>query len=235
MTQAAAAAAPATATGPISADRVSGFIARVLLLMAAGLAVTGVVAFWVSQQAQLMFRMLTEPWLVFGLFIAQIALVVFLSARVMKMSAGAAALTFLLYAALTGVTISGIFLYYAQEQIYTVFFLAAGTFLVSGGVGLVVKRDLAGAGPILMMLLLGWLLAWIVSWFVPSEFFNWTLNMVGIAIFVGLTAWDMNQLKQIAQRLDDHPARGGLVVIGALKLYLDFINLFLLMLRAANR
>lgn len=233
MSQSAAAVAPAPQA--VSASRVSVFIAQVLLLMSLGLAITGVVAFWVSQQAQLMFRMLTEPWLVFGLFIVQIGLVVFLSARVMKMSTGAAAFTFLLYAALTGVTLSSIFIYYAQEQIYTVFFLAAGTFLISGGVGLVVKKDMAGAGPILMMLLLGWLLAWIVSWFVPGEYFNWTLNMVGIAIFVGLTAWDMNQLKILGNQIDDHPAKGGLIVIGALKLYLDFINLFLLMLRAANR
>jgi FtsH-binding integral membrane protein len=103
-------------------------------------------------------------------------------------------------------------------------------------VGFVIKIDLAKTGGILFMLLCGWMLAWFFSFFFyPNSNFNWTLNFIGIALFVGLTAWDTAALKAMALQLDDHPARGGLMVLGALKLYLDFINLFLLMLRASNR
>ncbi|NJN54558.1 MAG: Bax inhibitor-1/YccA family protein [Anaerolineae bacterium] len=148
----------------------------------------------------------------------------------------AAALLFLVYAALTGLTLSTIFLVYSQAQISSVFWITAGTFLITSLVGFVIKIDLAKTGGILFMLLCGWSLAWIMSFiFWPDSNFNWTLNFVGIALFVGLTAWDTAALKVMAQQLDTHPARGGLMVLGALKLYLDFINLFLLLLRASNR
>jgi FtsH-binding integral membrane protein len=99
---------------------------------------------------------------------------------------------------------------------------------------------MSGAGHFLFMLLLGWTLAWMASWFFswfvgPLTTANWALNYIGIAIFVGLTAWDTQQLKLIGQRVGDSPAAGGLVIIGALKLYLDYINLFLLILRASSR
>ena len=100
---------------------------------------------------------------------------------------------------------------------------------------------MSGAGHFIFMLLLGWFLAWLASWLIgwitgeALTNLNWALNYIGIAIFVGLTAWDTQQLKKIGRQYGDHPAGGGLVVIGALKLYLDYINLFLLMLRASNR
>jgi FtsH-binding integral membrane protein len=105
---------------------------------------------------------------------------------------------------------------------------------VSGGVDLALKRDLSAAGGLLTMLLLGWLLAWCVSIFFPASRANWLLSMVGVALFVGLTAWDMQRLKQLAMQLGDR-APGAFVVNGALALYLDFINLFLLLLRASRR
>ena len=108
-------------------------------------------------------------------------------------------------------------------------------FFLMSLVGLIIKRDMSGAGNVLLMLLLGWMFAWFLSFFFFSSNFNWLLNFVGIALFAGLTAYDTQRLKQIGQQIDNHPARGGLVVIGALSLYLDFINLFLLLLRAANR
>jgi FtsH-binding integral membrane protein len=158
----------------------------------------------------------------------------------MSMSTGAAALMFLLYAALVGLSLSSIFLLYSQEQIYSVFFITSATFLVTSVVGLVIKKDMSGAGHFLFMLLTGWILAWFASWlfswlFTPLDNLNWALNYIGIAIFVGLTAWDTQQLKKLGQQIGSSSARGGLVVIGALKLYLDYINLFLLMLRASNR
>jgi hypothetical protein len=227
--------AQSAAVTPTSEAKVNSFLAKVYLLMFVGLAVTGAISLWVSENLQFQYRLFTEPWLGWGLLILQIIVVVFLSARVMSMSPGASALLFLFYAALVGLSLSSIFLLYSQEQIYSVFFLTSGTFLVSGLVGLLIKRDMSGAGNFLFMLLAGWALAWFISWLFPLNNLNWALNYLGIAIFVGLTAWDTQQLKKIGQQVGNHPAGGGLVVIGALKLYLDYINLFLLMLRASRR
>jgi FtsH-binding integral membrane protein len=234
--------ATATApTAPAAEVKVNTFLAQVYLLMFVGLAITGVVSYFVSEVTAFETRLVTNPWLGWGLLILQIIVVAFLSARVMNMPTGAAALLFLLYAALVGLSLSAIFLLYSKDQIYTVFFITSATFLVTGLVGLVIKKDMSGAGHFLFMLLTGWFLAWLASWLfslltgqVLSNV-NWALNYIGIAIFVGLTAWDTQQLKKIGQQIGSHPARGGLVVIGALKLYLDYINLFLLILRASSR
>lgn len=220
----------------VSDTRVARFMAQVYFMMSIGLLVTALVSTWVATNLQLLWRINTNPWIGFGLFIIQIILVVALSAKVMDMNVGAAAILFLLYAALTGLTISSIFLVYSNQQIASVFWITAGTFFVTSIVGFVIKIDLAKTGGILFMLLCGWTLAWFFSFFFwPNSNFNWGLNFLGIALFVGLTAWDTASLKQIAQQMDTHPARGGLIVIGALKLYLDFINLFLLILRASSR
>ncbi len=218
-----------------SSPAVSRFIAQVYLVMSLGLVVTALVAGWTTGNMNLMIRVATNPWLAWGLFILQIIIVAALSGAVMRMNAGVAFLLFVLYAALTGVTLSTLFLVYTKEEIASVFWFTAGTFLLTSLVGLVTKRDLSGAGNVLLMLLIGWMLAWVVSWFFPSSGFNWALNFIGIALFVGLTAYDTNRLKQIGAQVDSHPARGGLVVVGALALYLDFINLFLLLLRASRR
>lgn len=233
--------AQTTAVKSTSEARVNTFLAQVYLLMFVGMAVTGVMSLWVSENLRFQTRLFTNPWLGWGLFILQIIVVAVLAARVMSMSTGAATLLFLLYAALTGVTLSSIFLLYSNEQIYSVFFITSATFLVTSIVGLLIKKDMSGGGHFLFMLLTGWLLAWMASWLFQWLFrvdfsnVNWALNYIGIAIFVGLTAWDTQQLKKIGQQIGSHPARGGLMVIGALKLYLDYINLFLLLLRASNR
>jgi len=227
--------AQATAAAPVSETKINTFMAQVYLLMSVGLAVTGLVAYWASNDQQFLVNLYTKPWFAFGLFILQIVLVVVLSARVMTMSPGAAALLFLFYAAVTGLALTSIFLIYSDEQIYSVFLLTSGVFLVTSLVGIVLKRDMSSAGNYIFMILLGWMLMWFLSWLFNFSTFNWALNFIGIAIFVALTAWDAQQLKKIGQQIGSHPARGGLVVIGALKLYLDYINLFLLMLRASNR
>ena len=227
--------AQATAAAPVSETKINTFMAQVYLLMSVGLAITGLVAYWASNDQQFLVNLYTKPWFAFGLFILQIVLVVVLSARVMTMSPGAAALLFLFYAAVTGLALTSIFLIYSDEQIYSVFLLTSGVFLVTSLVGIVLKKDMSSAGNYIFMILLGWMLMWFLSWLFNFSTFNWALNFIGIAIFVALTAWDAQQLKKIGQQIGSHPARGGLVVIGALKLYLDYINLFLLMLRASNR
>lgn len=228
--------ARASITGTVSETRVNRFIAQVYLVMALGLVVTALVSTWVSTNLNLLLRINTNPWIAFGLFIIQIVIVVAVSASVMRMNPGVAALLFFVYSALTGLTISAIFLIYSSQQIATVFWITAGTFLVTSLVGFVINIDLEKTGGVLFMLLLGWTLAWMFSlFFFPNSTFNWTLNFLGIALFVGLTAYDTAVLKEMGQQLDSHPARGGLIVLGALKLYLDFINLFLLLLRASRR
>jgi len=228
--------AQAAAVGTVSEARVNSFIAQVFLVMSIGLLITALVATTVTTRIEFLIRMATSPWIPFGLFIIQIIVVVAISGAVMRMSAGLALLLFIFYSALTGVTISTIFLVYTQEQIATVFWITAGTFLLTSIIGLVLKRDLSSSGSLLMMLLIGWVIAWTISIiFFPSGTFNWMLNFIGIALFVGLTAYSTNMLKQMGQQLDAHPARGGLIVLGALNLYLNFINLFLLLLRVSSR
>ncbi len=224
-----------TAVAPASELRINRFLAQVYLVMSLGLLVTALTSTWVSTNLRLLIRINTNPWFAFGLFIVQIIIVVALSAAVMRLSPAMAFLLFLFYSALTGVTISSIFLVYSQEQIASVFWITAGTFFLTSLVGLVLKRDLSGAGNVLLMLLLGWIIAWFFSFLFALSNFNWLLTFAGIALFVGLTAYDTQKLKQIGQQLGSHPAGNGLVVMGALALYLDFINLFLLLLRASRR
>lgn len=228
--------AQATAVAPASEARVNSFVAQVFLVMSIGLLVTALVSTWVSTNLNLLIRINLNPWIPFGLFIVQIIVVVAISGAVMRMSPAVAGLLFLFYSALTGLTISSIFLIYTNEQIATVFWITAGTFLVTSLIGLGLKRDLSSSGSLLMMLLLGWIIAWTFSIiFFRNATFNWMLNFIGIALFVGLTAYSANMLKQMGRQLDSHPARGGLVILGALNLYLNFINLFLLLLRVSKR
>ena len=230
----------AVATAPATEVRMNAFLSRVYLLMFVGLAITGVVSYWVSENMQFQTRLFTNPWVGWGIFIIQIIVVVALSARINQMNSGAAALLFFLYAALVGVSLSSIFLLYSKDQIYSTFFITSATFLVTSLVGMLIKKDMSSGGYYLFMLLTGWILAWIASWLFtwlggPLSNLNWALNYAGIAIFVGLTAWDTQQLKKIGMQYGTNQARSGLAVIGALKLYLDYINLFLLILQAKNR
>ena len=227
--------AQAVAVRPASQARVNSFIAQVYLVMTLGLLVTGFVTQWVYSNKDFLLRIATSPWLAFGIFIIQIMIVVALSAAVMRLSPAVAFLLFVLYSGVTGLMLSTIFIYYGKALVSSVFWFSAATFFLAGLVGLVTKRDLSSHGMVLFMLLAGWSVAWIISWFFPYSSFGWAMNYIGIALFVGLAAWDANALKQVGAQVESHPARGGLVVIGALKLYLDFINLFLLMLRAASR
>jgi len=223
------------AVEPVTEIAVSRFLARVYLLMSLGLVVTALVATGVSANQLLLLRVAADPWFAFGLFLVQIFIVVALAGAVTRMNATVAGLIFFLYSALTGLSISSIFLVYSQESIAYVFWITAGTFFVTSLFGLLLKRDLSASGNVLFMLLLGWTIAWSFSWLFPLSDVNWLLTFVGIALFVGLTAYDTQRLKALGAQLGSHPAGGGLAVIGALTLYLDFINLFLLLLRTRRR
>jgi uncharacterized protein len=216
--------------------RFNRFLALVYLVMAVGMAITAWVATSVSSNEELMKRILFDPWFTFGLFMLQIIVVVWLSAAVMRMSAGLAFLLFLFYSALTGLALSSIFIYYSQSTIAYTFWVAAGMFLFSSIVGFFIKGDMSGVGRFLMLSLLGWLFGWIFVLFFPfSPGLNQAMNFTGILLFAGLTVWDTNRLKQLSTQLEGKQGMGGLVVIGALALYLDFINLFLLLLRTSRR
>jgi FtsH-binding integral membrane protein len=216
--------------------RFNRFLASVYLVMALGMAITAFVATSVSSNPAMMKRILFDPWFVFGLFMLQIIIVVWLSAAVMRMSSGLALILFLLYSALTGLSLSSIFIYYSQSTIAYTFWVAAGMFLFSGIVGMFIKADLSGIGRFLMLALLGWMFGWIFVWIFPfSPGLNQAMNFSGILLFAGLTVWDTNRLKQISTQLEGKQGTGGLVIIGALTLYLDFINLFLLLLRTSRR
>lgn len=225
-----------TMTGATSEVRFNRFLALVYLVMAAGMVVTAWVATAVSSNEALIKQILFNPWFVFGIFMLQIIVVVWLSAAVMRMSPAAAFLLFLIYSALTGLAISSIFIYYSQSTIAYTFWVTAGMFFFGSIVGLFIKGDMSGIGRFLMLALLGWLFGWIFVLFFPfSPGLNQAMNFTGILLFAGLTVYDTNRLKQLSVELEGKQGMGGLVVIGALALYLDFINLFLLLLRTSRR
>ena len=197
--------AQAGTVSTVSESRINTFMGQVYLLMSVGMVITALVASWVTNSLSLQYALISRPMLSFGLFIFQVIIVVALSAAVMRLSPAVAALLFLLYAALTGLVISSIFLVYSEEQIASVFWVSAGMFLLMSLVGLITKRDLSGAGGILLMLLLGWIVAWFFSFLFNLPDVNWALTFIGIALFAGLTARDTQRLKQMGQLLDEHP------------------------------
>jgi uncharacterized protein len=223
-----------TAAPTISAVKFNRFLAGVYLVMAAGLVITALVATWVSTNEVLLLRIATSPWFAWTLFLIQIFIVVALSAAVMRLSPGVAFLLFLGYSALTGLTISTIFLYYSQSTIAYTFWVTAGMFLFASLVGFFIKRDLSGMGMFLLLALMGWIFASFFTWFFASPGLNQAMNFTGILLFAGLTVYDTQRLKIMASQLEGKQGMGGMMVLGALALYLDFINLFLLLLRTSR-
>jgi hypothetical protein len=213
---------------------VNTFIRSVYNWMAIGLALTGVVAFYVSNSPSIQQLIFGNRLVFFGLIIGELALVFSLAARVNKMQASTATGLFVLNAALNGATLSSIFLVYTQASITSTFFICAATFVACSVFGMTTKRDLTSMGGFLMMGLIGIIIASVVNMFLRSSGMSIIISYVGVIVFVGLTAYDTQKLKTMAL---DQPAGLGAGVIrkgailGALSLYLDFINLFLMLLR----
>jgi FtsH-binding integral membrane protein len=206
------------------------FFNSVYAWMASGVALTAVVAWWVSTQPQLA-QLFAGPtrWV---LLIVQIGLVVAIVGAINKISAGVATLLFMVYSALMGLTLSVIFSVYAAPIIATTFGVTAGMFAAISVYGFVTKRDLTRLGSLLFMALIGLIIASIVNIFWANSTLYWIVTYAGVLIFVGLTAYDTQKLKIIAIQTADNPAMAArLAISGALTLYLDFINLFLFMLR----
>jgi uncharacterized protein len=216
--------------GP-EARAIATFFNAVYAWMAAGLALTAAVALWVSHQPDLMHRIFTRPVMAIC-FIAELVLVFTVAMAVQRLSATAATALFMLYAALNGLTLSVIFVVYAQAVLYGAFIITAGMFGAMSIYGHVTRRDLTGLGSLLFMGLIGVVLASVVSIFWPSSMLSTIINYVGVFVFVGLTAYDTQRLRQLAVATQGNAAVAArMSVNGALMLYLDFINLFLFLVQ----
>ena len=208
------------------------FLAKVFNLMTLGLGITGVVAY-LTANTGLAAAIIGSPLFIM-LFLAELGLVFYLSARVEKIQAATASGLFIGYSVLNGLTLSVIFLAYTSTSIAGTFFIAAGMFGAMALYGMVTKRDLSGLGSFLFMGLVGIIIASIVNIFLNSSSVHWMISVLGVLIFTGLTAYDVQKIKRIGEEgilaQGNEVVRKG-AVMGALTLYLDFINLFLMLLR----
>jgi hypothetical protein len=205
---------------------------KTYLWMAMALAITGLTAYTVATNATLMGFMWQYPKAIWLFFIAELLLVVGLSAAIEKLSLTVATFMFIIYAVLNGITFSTLFYIYSLPSLATTFFVTAGTFGAMSAVGYFIKKDLSAIGRILIMALIGLIIGTVVNIFVASSFFDMILTYIGVLIFVGLTAYDTQKIKKMfmmAPDASEHTQK--YAVLGALTLYLDFINIFLYLLR----
>jgi len=208
------------------------FITKVYNWMALALFITGLVAYFTATTPSLMTAILGSKILFFGLIIGELALVIYLTRSINKLSRNTAIGAFLLYSVLNGLTMSVIFLAYTSNSIATTFYITAGTFAAMSFYGYTTKRDLTSIGNMAFMALIGIIIASVVNIFLQNEMMYWIISYLGVAIFVGLVAYDTQKLKEIGSRgfvNEDNMEKTS--IMGALSLYLDFVNLFLFLLR----
>ena len=218
------------AAAAVTAERVTAFLRAVYGWMFVGLGITAAVALSVASSPALLQAIFANRFLFFGMIIAELGLVFFLSARVQKIAPATASALFLVYSALNGATLSFIFLAYSGASIASTFVVTAGMFGALALYGSTTKRSLAGVGHFVGMGLIGLVLAMAVGFFWHSSALQFVISVVGVIVFTGLTAWDAQRLKVMAAALPEGQT-GSYAVVGALSLYLDFINLFLFLLR----
>jgi len=218
------------ATTVAGAERVTAFLRKVYGWMCVGLGITAAVAFAVAGSPTILRAIVANPILYIGLFVAELGLVFYLSARVARLAPGTAAALFVLYSALNGATLSFILLAYTGTSVATTFAVTAGMFGALALYGSTTRRSLAGIGQFVFMGLIGVILASIVGLFWHSPGLQFVISVVGVIVFTGLTAWDAQRLKQMAAVTPEGEV-SSYAVVGALALYLDFINLFLFLLR----
>ena len=205
---------------------------KVYLWMTLALVITGFTAYYVAHNETLMTALVTNQILFWGLVIGELALVIGLSAAINKLSLTMATLMFVIYSVVNGATMSFIFLVYTYSSITNVFFISAGTFAAMALFGYFTKADLSSMGKILMMALIGIIIATIVNIFTKSDGLAMILNYLGVLVFVGLTAYDSQKIKNMMMAAPDAGEVAlKMALLGALSLYLDFINLFLYLLR----
>ncbi|MCI4235582.1 Bax inhibitor-1/YccA family protein [Dickeya dianthicola] len=209
------------------------YMAQVYGWMTCGLLLTAFVAWYAANTPAVLQVVFSSKITFYGLVIAQLGLVFVLSGMVHRLSGGVATTLFMLYSALTGLTLSSIFIVYSGESIASTFVITGGMFGAMSLYGYVTKRDLTGMGSMLFMALIGILLATLVNFWLKSEGLQLAITYIGVLVFVGLTAYDTQKLKNIGEELsvDDRDSFRKYSIMGALTLYLDFINLFLMLLR----
>lgn len=210
--------------------RIAAFIRSVYAWMFAGLVLTAMAAAWVYYSEPMQQIILRTPGVLFGLIIAELALVFWLSFRIQKMAPATAASTFMVYSLLNGLTLSVVLFVYTGEAVFQAFAVTAGTFGAMSIYGLVTKRDLTSWGSFFFMGLIGIILASVLNFFLKLPGLSFAISVIGVFVFVGLTAYDTQKLKRYAMMAEGERVTN-FAVIGALALYLDFINLFLMILR----
>jgi hypothetical protein BACCOPRO_03595 len=213
-----------------------GLMKDVYAWMAIALLITGFTAYNVAQSPFLMSLLLGSRLSMWMLLIATVALVWHLSSSVSRMSLRAATTVFIVYSILNGLTMASVFIVYTMTSIASVFFVTAGTFAVMSVYGTLTKTDLSRMGNFCLMGLFGLILATVVNFFFDNSMLELLISYAGILIFTGLTAYDTQQIRRIAETHDTSATDAGqkIAIIGALSLYLDFINLFLYLLRIAG-
>jgi uncharacterized protein len=216
-------AAPAVDVG------LRAYMLRVYNYMAAGLALTGAIAYFGATSG--FYASLAGTPLFWVVLLAPLALVFFLSFRIQTMSLGAAQISFWAYAGLVGLSLSGIFLVYTGESIARVFFITAATFAATSIYGYTTRTDLSRFGSFLFMGLVGIVIAGLVNIFLASTALQFAISVIGVLVFTGLTAYDTQRIKEIYVAGEDAAIAGKKAIMGALALYLDFLNLFLMLLR----
>lgn len=210
---------------------------KVFLWMTLALAVTGLTAYYVASNAGLLYTIFSSKGLFWGIIIAELALVFILSARIMKMSFATAGIMFVAYSVLNGITMASIFAVFTMESIASAFFVTAGMFGVMSFLGFTIKKDLGSFGSFFFMALVGLIIASVVNVFLGSSVLYWVVTYVGVLLFVGLTAYDTQKIKHMLMTCGDevNDQTQKLALLGSLSLYLDFINLFLYLLRIFGR
>ncbi len=205
------------------------YMLRVYNYMASGLALTGLVAYMVAN-TPFMFNAIFGTPLFWVVLLAPLGMVMFLGAKIRTMSVGAAQTTFWVFAVLMGMSLASIFVVYTQTSIARVFFITSGVFGAMSLYGYTTKRDLTGWGSFLFMGLIGIIIASVVNIFLASSALMFAISVIGVLVFVGLTAYDTQNIKNMYSESDSSAVSSKKAIMGALKLYLDFINLFIMML-----
>jgi hypothetical protein len=209
---------------------VSNVMKRVYLNMTLALVVTGFVALFCANSYAFLSFIVNNSWSMLALCILELGLVIGLSSGINRLSSVTAALLFYAFAVVNGMTLAPIFLVYTGASIAKTFFITAGTFGAMTVYGYFTDRDLTKFGNILFMGLIGLIIVSLVNMFLKSSGLDWLISFIGVALFIGLTAWDTQKIKQMAQMMPESSV-GRLAILGSLSLYLDFINLFLYLLR----
>lgn len=214
------------------ADAQAKFITTVYAWMAGALALTGLTSLYAVSNESIMQLIASNKIFFYALIFGELGLVIYLSAAINRMSAQTAMMAFLIYAVLNGLTFSVLFMIYTAGSIASTFFITAGTFGAMSAYGYFTKTDLTKVGNIAFMGLIGIIIASIVNFFLKSEMLYWITSFIGVAVFVGLTAYDTQKIKAMSEYQDADTESGQkMAIMGALTLYLDFINLFLMLLR----